>query len=173
MRVNSAASIVGVLPPITTFTSCGTDSAAGIRAISSMLSGASMKVMSAPASMKRWARSMALSNPSIARASVRAMIRKSSFIRASTAALTLEAASAAGITALPLKCPHFFGMSWSSSWIALAPARSSERTVCRTLRALPKPVSASTMMGSSTASRAADVCCTRSARLTKPRSGMP
>jgi hypothetical protein len=41
-----------------------------------------------------------------------------------------------------------FGLVWSSSCSALAPMRSNTRTVRWTLSALPKPLSASTTMGS-------------------------
>ncbi|CSI56243.1 Uncharacterised protein [Vibrio cholerae] len=49
---------------------------------------ASGKIMSAPASTQAIARSIALSMPSTAKASVRAMITNSGLMRASTAALT-------------------------------------------------------------------------------------
>ena len=57
--------------------------------------------------------------------------------RASTAARILPHISSAGISALPSRWPQRLGKSWSSSWIALAPARSNSRTVRTTLSALP------------------------------------
>src|ERR1700733_6027982 len=63
------------------------------------------------------------------RASVRATMHSALSARASTAAWIFCTIWSAGMTALPVKCPHFFGLTWSSSWIAAAPARSSVRTV--------------------------------------------
>ena len=54
-------------------------------------------------------RFMPTSNPSTARASVRATICRSLSRRASTAALILAVMSASGTTSLPSKWPHFFG----------------------------------------------------------------
>jgi hypothetical protein len=67
---------------------------------------------------------MAASSPSTAAASVRAMSRKSGSRRAATAAQILPAISSGPITALPLMCPHFFGITWSSRWIPATPACS-------------------------------------------------
>ena len=44
-------------------------------------------------------------------------------------------------------CPHFFGITWSSRWIAATPACSYPWTVRTTLIALPYPVSASAITG--------------------------
>ena len=63
------------------------------------------------------ARSIAASRPSTAAASVRAMSTKSGSRRAATAARILPTISSAGITALPLMCPHFLGITWSSRWM--------------------------------------------------------
>ena len=57
-----------------------------------------------------------------------------------------------GISAWSSKCPQRLGISWSSSWIAAAPARSSRRTVRMALSGPPYPVSASTTTGSRVAS---------------------
>ena len=45
-------------------------------------------------------------------------------LRASTATRIFRTMSAMGTTRRPGVCPHFFGNSWSSSWIAAAPAAS-------------------------------------------------
>jgi hypothetical protein len=70
-------------------------------------------------------------------ASVRAMINVSSAWRESAAALILPTMSGAAMSVLPSRWPQRLGKSWSSSWMALAPARSSSRTVRSTLSALP------------------------------------
>src|SRR5882757_3586374 len=80
-------------------------------------------------------------------ASVRATISRSGSRRASTAALILATISAAGMTALPSKWPQRLGNTWSSIWIASAPARPRSLTVRTMFMALPKPVSASTISG--------------------------
>ncbi len=48
-------------------------------------------------------------------------------------------------------CPHRFGVTWSSMCMAATPAASYSCTVRITLIALPYPVSASAMTGTSTA----------------------
>ncbi|CFN82054.1 Uncharacterised protein [Bordetella pertussis] len=163
----------GVLPPTTILTSSGWLSSCGSLPTSSWSTIASTNRMSAPASAKRRARSMAASKPSTARASVRAMMRKSSSRRASAAALIFDTISDSGATLLPAKWPQRLGNTWSSSWMASAPARSSTRTVCHTLTALPKPVSASTIRGNSTASRMREVASATSRKPMMPRSGAP
>jgi len=65
------------------------------------------------------------------------------------------------------------GVTWSSSWITVAPARSSCLTVRATLSALPKPVSASTMIGSETRSRMFSSVSATSLAVTRPMSGRP
>ena len=79
------------------------------RRISSSLSAASTKRTSAPASRYRRARSMALSMPSTARASVRAMITKSGDCRAATAAWTFASISASGNDLLPFHVTALLG----------------------------------------------------------------
>ncbi len=160
-------------PPSTRLTTCGTGSAEGSARTSSSVLGASTKIMSAPASTYRWARSKAASQPSTALASVRAITSRSSSRRASTAARTRPTISWAGTSSLPSKCPHRLGAAWSSSWMASAPARSSSRTVLVTFTALPNPVSASTTSGTETASRMAATWETSSVRVTSPMSGTP
>ena len=81
---NSSRPTIGVLPPITTFTTCGRRNLAMV-SISCTDRGASTNVMSAPASMNAFARSIALARPSAARASVRAMICKLESCRQSIA----------------------------------------------------------------------------------------
>jgi hypothetical protein len=81
------------------------------RRISSSLSGASKKMMSAPSASKSWQRASASSKPCTARASVRAMIRMSASARASTAARIFIRASSRVTTCLPLVWPHFFGLT--------------------------------------------------------------
>lgn len=73
----------------------------------------------------------------MARTSVRATMTKSGSWRAAAAAAILSAASSAPTTALLFMWPHFFGMIWSSSWMAATPARSYSCTVRTTLMALP------------------------------------
>ena len=90
---------------------------------------------------------MALSRPSIARASVRAMMTKLSSRLASVAALILWQAVSTSTTDLPSKWPQRFGFTWSSMWIAVTPASSNTCTVLATFIGSPKPVSASTMVG--------------------------
>jgi hypothetical protein len=72
--------------------------------------------------------------PPTAIASVRANNRKSSDLRVSTKARIFEMKSACGTMRLPSICPHFFGKTWSSMWIADAPAFSISRTSRMTLR---------------------------------------
>jgi hypothetical protein len=69
-------------------------------------------------------RRIASSSPSPVRASVRAMISVSARVRASTATSILRHMSAAAITRRFGVWPHFFGISWSSIWIACTPAAS-------------------------------------------------
>jgi hypothetical protein len=64
-------------------------------------------------------------------------------------------------------------MAWSSSWIAAAPARSSACTVRTTLRALPKPVSASTITGMRTRPQILASVSATSVMPTRPMSGRP
>ena len=65
------------------------------------------------------------------------MITKSADARASAAARTFCAISAAGMTSLPSMWPHFFGATWSSRWMAATPAFSYAATVRITLSGLP------------------------------------
>ena len=58
------------------------------------------------------------------RASVRATIIVASSRRASAATLIFSTMSSAGTTRRPGVWPHFFGISWSSIWIAATPAAS-------------------------------------------------
>ena len=99
--------------------------------------GASTNSRSAPASANARARASASSSPSTATASVRAMITRSGSLRAATAARILPTISSAPISSLPLMCPHFLGITWSSSWIPATPACSYSCTVRTTLMALP------------------------------------
>ena len=106
--------------------------------------------MSAPASAKRLrALDRRLEALRRRQASVRAMISKSASLARIDRRLDLaDASPRCAITSLPAKWPQRLGATWSSSWMQSAPARSSVRTVWRTFSALPKPVSASTMIGS-------------------------
>ena len=45
--------------------------------------------------------------------------------------------SSAGMTFLPSMCPQRFGKTWSSNWIAAAPAASNSCTVCTTCGTSP------------------------------------
>ena len=58
------------------------------------------------------------------RASVRATIRKSGEARLATATSILRTICSTGTTRRPGVCPHFLGNTWSSSWMAAAPAAS-------------------------------------------------
>ncbi len=85
--------------------------------------------------MNSLARATAPSMPSLAAASVRAMMYRCR--RALRAAATLAAMSCASASFLSLRWPHFLGSSWSSMWTAPAPASSNERTMFITLSASP------------------------------------
>ena len=93
--------------------------------------------------------------------------------RASTAAFSFFTISSFGMTDLPSKWPQRFGYVWSSSMMALAPARSRSCTVRRAFSALPKPVSASARMQMSTTSRVAATWAASSVTETRPMSGTP
>ena len=168
-RVPSAPSLErsGVLPPITMLTSCGQ----GRRPIAAICSAWSAPRRSRCRRRPRGRHARAPSRrakPSTAIASVRATISRSGSVRASTAALIFATISAAGITSLPSKWPQRLGNTWSSIWIASAPARSSVCTVRRMLSALPKPVSASTISGPGNTSRIAATCADELAQRHEP-----
>src|SRR5579883_1570052 len=115
----------GVLPPSAQLNRRGVSGKARATASTSSSSwGASTNRTSAPASRYRRARSMAAPRPSTARASVRAITRKSGDRRAALAARIFSTISSAGITCLPSVWPHFLGATWSSRWMAATPARS-------------------------------------------------
>ncbi len=101
------------------------------------------------------------------------MMTKSSLRRASQAARTLPTISATGTVRLPSRCPHRFGLSWSSRWMPATPARSKARTVRTTFTALPKPVSASQNTGTSTTSTMRPAFCTNSSSVPSAMSGTP
>ena len=98
---------------------------------------ASTKMRSAPASRYAPTRSSALSRPSGARASDRAMSRTSWPPRPSTIAWTFSTISVRGMTRLPSMWPHFFGTTWSSMCSAATPAAAYSRTVRTTLSGPP------------------------------------
>ncbi len=113
------------MPPSAQLNSSGTSGKASAAcSTSASLTSASMNSTSAPVSAYIRARASARSSPSTARASVRAMITNSGWLRASTAAWTLAAISSAGMTSLPSMWPHFLGATWSSMWIPATPAAS-------------------------------------------------
>ena len=87
--------------------------------------------MSAPASTQRTARSMAASRPSMASASVRAMMTKPGSVRASTAALMRSTISSLETSSLPGRWPQRLAPTWSSMCIAAAPALISDRVGAR------------------------------------------
>ena len=107
------------------------------------------------------------------RASVRAMITSASSVRASTAAASLVCMWPVGMSAWSSKCPHRLGISWSSSWMAAAPARSSSRIVRMAASGPPYPVSASTTTGSRVASVSRPTWSATSPSEIRPRSGTP
>src|SRR5207302_724829 len=81
----------------------------GTAATSSTVCGASTKAMSAPAAIAALARAIASSKPATARASVRAMTRKSGLRREAAAARILASQSSRGTISLSSRWPHFFG----------------------------------------------------------------
>ena len=89
---------------------------------------ASGKIASAPASTSALARSCAASSPSVARMSVRAMIRKFGSRRASAAARMRLVAVSRSTTFLPSRWPQRLGLNWSSMWQPARPAFSSSWT---------------------------------------------
>ena len=102
---------MGVFPPETIFASVGLFMTSLTFFISLSVSGASTKMISAPASSNATALLRASSMPRPVLLSVRAMIKKSSFVLVSTATLIFLTMSQVGITRLPGVCPHFFGYS--------------------------------------------------------------
>ena len=116
---------------------------------------------------------MASSTPWLVRASVRAMMRKSGSCRAAQAAWILLTISWASTTWRPSICPHFFGILWSSIWMAAAPARSYSRTVRTRLTTLPKPVSPSQITGMETAAHMSLARSAISLMVIRPTSGAP
>ena len=117
---------------------------------------------------------MAAWRPSTASASVRAMIAKSGSLLASTAALIRSTISAAETSSFPGRWPQRFAPTWSSMWIAAAPAWIIDLTVRAMLNAeAPKPVSTSTRSGSAHASVIRRTSVSTSSRLLMPRSGRP
>ena len=118
-------------PPSTMLATAGRRSRRRCRAARRRWSGASTKITSAPAVAVALRRARAPPRgPRSARASVRAMISVSVAAPRVDGGADLAAPSRRRrSTALPAKCPHFLGKTWSSSWIAAAPARSSRRTV--------------------------------------------
>jgi len=93
--------------------------------------------------------------------------------RGAAAARILPTVSSTPMTALPLMCPHFFGITWSSRWIPETPACSCSATVRRTLIALPYPVSASAITGTSTAETMRRALSIISVAEASPTSGRP
>jgi hypothetical protein len=92
----------------------------------------------------------AASKPSTPLASVRAQIMNSPPEQSSEALAahaTLLAAWSTGINALPSRCPHRLGNTWSSRCSPAAPARWYSITVRRVISSSPKPVSASAITG--------------------------
>ncbi|CAB4843344.1 unannotated protein [freshwater metagenome] len=135
---------------------------------------ASGKIKSAPAAMYACTRSIAASTPSMAIASVRAMIEKLSSVRASTAALIRSTISDVLTTSLLGRCPQRFAPTWSSMCIAAAPALIKSLTVRAILKAdVPKPVSASTKSGVSQMLVIRRTSVRTSSKVVMPRSGTP
>ena len=73
----------------------------------------------------------------MARASVRAMRKKSGVRRASTAARIFETNSSREMTSLPSRWPQRLGETWSSMWMAATPRASYSRTVRVMFSSLP------------------------------------
>ena len=134
---------------------------------------ASAKIISAPAATYASARSMAAVNPSLASASVRAIITNCSSVRASTAALIRSTISPAATSSLPGLCPQRFAPTWSSMCTAAAPAFSIDRIVRAMLNAPPHPVSISTKRGSPEASVIRRTSVSTSSIVLIPKSGIP
>src|SRR5579875_246703 len=137
MHCASSSAISGVLPRHTRLSRQGPLTSLGTAETSSRVSGASTNAISAPTSSAALARRMASAKPSTARASVRAMIRKSGSWRAAVAARILARYGSSGITSLRSRWPHFLGKPWSSRCKPATPARSYSRTVRTTFSSLP------------------------------------
>ena len=129
---NESGLVYGVLPPGNMLIKTGTSNKQGIDSTCSAVSGASMKTISAPDSTIDCAREIAISNPSIAIASVLPMIKKSSARRTFTADSILRHIESFEISDLPSRCPQRFGKLWSSICTPLIPAASNIWTIRRT-----------------------------------------
>ena len=101
------------------------------------------------------------------------MITKSGSVRASAAARIFSTNSPASMTVLPVRWPQRLGNSWSSRWRPATPARWYSATVRCTLKALPKPVSASATSGMSSTAVMRAAWPAISVIVVKPRSGKP
>ena len=93
--------------------------------------------------------------------------------RADTAARIFAAMLEESINDFPVRCPHRLGIFWSSRCSPATPASSYSRTVRSTLKASPKPVSASHKTGSDVARASTAACSANSVWESSPTSGSP
>ena len=151
----------------------GTSNKRGINSTCSTVSGASITTTSAPESTIDCAREIAMSNPSIAIASVLPMIKKSSARRAFTADSILRHIESFEMSDLPSRWPQRFGKPWSSMCTPLIPAASNILTIRRTCWVSPYPVSPSANTAPSNARTIVSSLEAVSVIETNPRSGKP
>ena len=140
---------------------------------SSAVERPSGKIMSAPASRYAIPLRIASSRSTTERASVLAMIRKSPWPFAETAALMFSTIRSVVTSFLPSRCPHRFGKTWSSRCIPAAPARSYSCTARTIISSSPYPVSASATTGSPLASHTSRIVRQTSVNVSMPTSGTP
>ena len=93
--------------------------------------------------------------------------------RAVTAARSRLIISLVGTTALPSRCPHRLGLTWSSRWQPDSPASSNTVTVRAALIGSPNPVSASIKVGRSVTPAICPPRVLTSVRVVSPMSGRP
>mmetsp|Transcript_82159 Transcript_82159/g.236077 ORF Transcript_82159/g.236077 Transcript_82159/m.236077 type:complete len:254 (+) Transcript_82159:259-1020(+) len=164
----------GVWPNSVRFANSGTSGRASLNFLNWARSvTASAKMQSAPPSLTyALQRSMAESRPSMARESVRAMMTIS--WRPRIAACKRDTISPVGTTCLLGRCPQRLADTWSSMWMAPAPACSMSRTVRSMLKIeAPKPVSMSTKAGTVVTRVSLRTSTSTSSSPVTPKSGTP
>mmetsp|Transcript_5454 Transcript_5454/g.14226 ORF Transcript_5454/g.14226 Transcript_5454/m.14226 type:complete len:203 (+) Transcript_5454:176-784(+) len=136
---------------------------------------ASTKSASAPAATYSLHLAIDASRPSVARASVLAMMKKDGSRRPSTAAVMRWTISSVLTICLFGLCPQRFATTWSSMWTPATPTASRSSMVRLTLNMLgPKPVSMSTSSGVSGHTLVILLASSAtSASAVTPRSGTP
>lgn len=114
--------------PVPMLSVTGISSAPTSRSTFDAVRGAIGSSRSAPAASYARARAITCSGGSQAKASVRAMMRKSGSRRAARAARILPTISATGTTSLAAPAPQRRGTTWSSRLSPAAPASSNSST---------------------------------------------